>query len=138
MTDNKNESKNKDETPLDASLKSVPVFTVALKGKIQKIPIKDDNVLIFFLDFDDAVEQLISLKLQNDNANELEVHPISLLDFLIIMQQNQKKEEAKIILRPHRNSINQIKLTAKHNKFEKMPSMQIPLFFARNEKLHVY
>ena len=45
----KKKSENKKDSQLDASLKSVPVFTIALKGKIQKMPFKDEQVLLFFL-----------------------------------------------------------------------------------------
>ena len=136
MSDNK-KAENKKDSQLDESLKSIPVFTIALKGKIQKMPFKDEQVLLFFLDFDDAIEQLFMIQSQDEKANQLDVHPISMLDFLMIMQQTQQKEEAKIILRPHRNSINQIKLIAKQNNFEKLPAMHIPLFFARNKSSYM-
>ena len=132
--DTNNQKTNQTETQLDASMKSVPVFTIAKEGKIQKLPFKDAEVLMFFLDYDDAVAQLFELNMQTEKAEELSVHPLSLLDFLIIMQQTQAKNDAKIILKPHRNSINQIKLLTQKNKVEKMPNMRIPLFFARNKK----
>jgi hypothetical protein len=128
---------NNTMTGLDASMKSVPVFTIARDGKPELIPFKDGKeVLMFFLDFDDAVELHYELQLSSDLPRDVEVFSLSLLDFLMFMQKAQEND-TKIVFRPHRNSVQQIKLTAKRNNVENMPQMSIPLFFARNKDTYM-
>ena len=125
-------------TVLDTSLRSIPVFTIAENGTpvsvpFQKSEAEEEQVTMFFLDFDDAKELSYELELSDKKSPNSEVFSLSLYDFLIFMQEAQK-QDVKVIFRPHRNSINQLKLSAKKKKLESMPQMMIPLFFARSKE----
>ena len=119
-------------TTLDASMQGVPVFTIAKDGKPREVVFQDHQVLMFFLDFDDAQELQLEQALEH-SGESIEVFSLSLLDFLMFMQETQKTTDTKIVFKPHRNSINQLKIIAQKKKMESLPQMMIPLFFARSK-----
>lgn len=120
-------------TSLDLSMRGVPVFTISREGKPMPVPFQEDEVLMFFLDFDDAQELQMDLQLNSESKSPIEVFSLSLLDFLMFMQETQKNSDTKLIFKPHRNSISQLKIIASQKKMDSLPQLMIPLFFARNK-----